>query len=215
MNKKLFLSIILLTSFAPKLLANSMVKIEDPVLNLVDGIPGAMDASSIKKCFETWRVIDTIQYTKKYDLNGKKVTLKELVILEAQYKKNKTSPDSSEYKALQKTLKNVKAEFSKATQPLLKKAESNSIQKENNLKLIALYTKISKLAQSLLNSWGKTDEAELLAQADTKTFFIFLNHLKGFLKSLMYSCTKARTMFKKECLKESDHAAFDKFFFTT
>lgn len=211
MNKKFFLSIILLTTFAPKLFAG-MVKIEDPVLKLVDGIPGAMDAVALKKCFDTWKVIDTIQYKKTYDLQGKQVTLKELVILEMKYNKEKVAHNSPEYKALKETLKKAKTEFSKATQPLLKDAESDPIQKENNQKLVALYTKITKLVNSLLNSWGKADETELLEAADTKAFFVFLNHLKGFLRSLMYSCTKARTMFKKECLKEQDHAAFDKFF---
>lgn len=214
MNKKFFLSIILLTTFAPRVFP-SMVKIDDPVLKLVDGIPGAMDATSLKKCFDTWKVIDTIQYTKTYDLNGKRVTLKDLVMLEIKYNKEKVAAESPEYKALKEALKKAKEEFYNATQPLLKDAESDPIQKENNQKLVALYTKIANLVNSLLDSWGKADEGDLLKAADAKTFFIFLNHLKGFLRSLMYSCTKARTMFKKECLKEEDHAAFDKFFFTT
>ncbi len=212
MNKKIFLSIILLTSFAPKLFPSTMVKIEDPILQLVDGIPGAMDAVALKKCFDTWKVIDTIQYKKTYDLDGKQVTLRDLVVLEMKYKKENVAADTPEYKALEKTLKVVKVEFSKATQPLLKDVENDPVQKENNQKLVALYTKITKLVNSLLSSWGKADETELLAASDTKEFFIFLNHLKGFLRSLMYSCVKARTLFKKECLKKEDHAAFDKFF---
>lgn len=213
--KKLFLSIILLTTFSVGLQASKMVDLKDPILKIVDGVPGAMDAVSLKKCFDTWSVINKIQYQNFYDLDGKQVTLKDVVILEEGYKKNHISPDNPKYKSLQKVLKTIKSDFIQATQPLLKDTENNATQKENNLKLVALYTKIANLVNSLLSSWGKADEAILLEKADSKTFFIFLNHLKGFLKSLMFSCNKARTMFKKECLKEEDHAAFDKFFFTT
>lgn len=212
MNKKIFLSIILLTSFSARLDASKTIKLEDPVLQLVDGISGAMDAVSINKCFKTWSIITEIQYTKKYDLEGQQVTLKDIVLLDARYKKEGIPLDSPHYQALQETLKNIKDDFTKETQPLLKEAESNPIQKQNNKKLVDLYTKTAQLVDSLLNSWGQVNETELLEKADSKTFFVFLNHLKGFLKSLMFSCVKARTMFKKECLKEADHASFDAFF---
>jgi len=212
MNKKLFLSIILLTAFSVGLRASKTIQLQDPVLQLVDGIPGAMEAGAINKCFKTWTDITKIQYEHTYNLNGKQVTLKDVVILEAQYKKNGIPLNSPQYQALQKTLTAIKADFTKDTEPLLKEAESNPVQKQNNKKLVDIYTKKTQLVDSLLNSWGQVDATELLDKADSKTFFVFLNHLKGFLKSLMFSCVKARTMFKKECLKEADHASFDTFF---
>lgn len=210
--KRLFLSIILLAPFTANVHASTTLKLNDPLLELVDGIPGAMDATAFSKCFKTWTTINSIQYSKKYDLDGKQVTLKDVVVLQAKYKKESIATDSKQYKALIKTLDAIKVDFTKETQPLLKEAESNSVQKEQNKKLVDLYTKQASIVDSILSSWGQINETELLAKADSKEFFVFLNHLKGFLKSLMYSCLKARTAFKKECLKETDHESFNKFF---
>ena len=214
MNKQSFiLPIILLTSLSFSLLqARTKVDLEDPVLHLVDGIPGAMDAASLKQCFDTWAVINNVQFKDTYTLGSEKLTFKDIVIREQQYKAKKLSTNSPEYKALLKTLSEVKELFASKTAHLLESAESNAAQEENNKKLVQLWIKKHNRTNSLLASWGTTEETELLEKADTKTFFVFLNDLKYFLEDLMYSCKKARTAFKNECLKQEDHAAFDKFF---
>lgn len=210
--KKLFLSIILLTTFSVELQARTKLDLQDPLLQIVDGIPGAMDATAFKKCFDTWSIINDVQYKNRYQLNKIPTTLKNLVIKEQQYKKQGVLKTDSEYAQLLKTLATIKDDFSSKTTALLDQAKSNKKEEENNKKLIQLWIKKQKRTDSLLATWGSVDEKTLLSSADSKTFFIFLNDLKFFLEDLMYSCKKARTAFKKECLKETDHASFEKFF---
>jgi hypothetical protein len=212
MNRKFILSILLLTSLSFGLQARTKMDLEDPILHLVDGIPGAMDAVSFKKCFDTWSVINNVQYKSTYSLDTLKTTLKDLVIKEQQYKKRGLLKIAPEYAQLLKTLIEIKQDFIKETSSLLNQAKSTPAEEENNRKLVALWIKKQKRTDSLLASWGTEEETALLKKADSKTFFVFLNDLKYFLEDLMYSCNKARALFKKECLQESDYASFDKFF---
>ncbi|MFT6765498.1 MAG: hypothetical protein ACJAZS_000376 [Alteromonas naphthalenivorans] len=212
MNKKLVLSILLLTSLSFGLKARVKMDLEDPILQLVDGVPGAMDAYSFKKCFDTWSVINNVQYKKPYAIDSITTTLKDLVIKEQKYIKLGTLKTDPDYAQLLTTLVEIKKDFITETTNLLDQAKSTDQEEENNRKLVALWIKKQKRTNSLLASWGTEEETALLEKADSKTFFVFLNDLKYFLEDLMYSCKKSRTMFKEECLKKSDHASFDKFF---
>lgn len=212
MNKNLFFSIILLTSLSFNVQARTKLDLEDPLLRIVDGIPGAMDAVAFKQCFDTWSVINDVQYKNTYVSNEKSMTLKDVVIKEKQYKAQGILKTDSGYTQLLKTLEIIKDDFSAKTTALLEQAKSTPKEEENNKKLIQLWIKKQKRTDSLLATWGSVDEKTLLASADCKTFFVFLNDLKYFLEDLMFSCKKARTAFKQECLKESDHDSFEKFF---
>lgn len=227
MQNKTILSILLLTSIGfVTLEARKKVHLNDPLLNLVDGVPGAMDAVTFKQCFDTWSVINNIQYKNQYDLEGKKITFKDLVVEEVAHKKNlaafatqagketavKTPADiAKKTTALQITLQKIKEDFKEKTAHLMLAGENPSA-KATNQKLVKLWIKNNKRNDSLLNSWDTSNEHELLENADCKGFFVFLNDLKGFLEDMMYSCEKARKSFKEQCLKKDDYDSFDKFF---
>lgn len=219
----MILSILLLTSIGfVKLQARKKVHLNDPLLHLVDGIAGAMDAVTFKQCFDTWTVINKIQYTNLYEFEEKKITFKDLVIEEVTHKKNlaaaaiNSDPKPSidlhkKTEVLRTTLQKIKEHFKEKTAHLMMAGDNPSI-KATNQKLVKLWIKNNKRHDSLLNSWDTTNEHELLQNADCKAFFVFLNDLKGFLEDMMYSCEKARKSFKEQCLKKEDYASFDKFF---
>lgn len=208
--KKIFLPLLLLTSFS-FVQSREKTDLNNPLLKIVDGVPGAMDAVSFKKCFDSWSVINNVQYKDLYTLLDKQITLKEAVMLEHSYKTKNVSTETAHYKALSATLVTIKKQFKDKMAPLLDQAESQS-SKDTNRKLVNLWLEQQNKTTSLLSSWGATDQDAQLQKTDAKAFFVFLNDLKYFLEDLMYSCKKARKQFKEQCLKESDYATFEKFF---
>ena len=210
--KKVVFPLLLLTSFSfISLHGRDKVHLNDPLLQLVDGMPGAMDAASFKKCFDSWGIINSVQYKDQYALLGKQTTFKDIVMKEYAFTKKGIAKDDAQYKALLATLAIIKKQFKTKMAALLTQAESETT-KETNKKLVNLWLKNHNKKDSILSSWGESNQDEILDKANAQKFFVFLNDLKHFLEDLMYSCKKARKSFKEQCLKESDYNAFEKFF---
>lgn len=194
------------------------IKLHHWAINLVDGIPGAIDENAILDSLKTRNYINkmlkgtpdakTKTYLKDYELDGKKVALNDLVKLEEEaIKRSPHSPAHSE--SFKECLAKIKLDFKIFTQPLLEEAEEA---RDINMKLIKEWAKIAGREESMLLHWGAVDEEATLKAASAKEFHDFSVDLKEFLHDLMYSCPKARTQFKKAFLPENEWDKFDKAF---
>ncbi|MCF7900507.1 hypothetical protein K9K77_03285 [Candidatus Babeliales bacterium] len=233
MKHSLFFTITLLISATPYHLLsadNGPQKIEHPhhrrkfiklthwAIRLVDGIPGAIDENALLDSLQTRNFINkllkgtpdakTKTYIKDYTLDGKKVSLNDLVKIEQEaIKQNPNNPAlSDEFKAC---LSKMKLDFKIFTKPLLDNAEEA---RETNMKLIKQWAHLAGRLKSLLLHWGAIDEDATLKAASAEEFHDFCVDLKEFLHDLMYSCPKAREFFKKAFLPEHEWAKFDKAF---
>ncbi len=182
------------------------------LLSMVDGIPGFMDATSFDKCYGVWQMLHKLQHkAEKFELDGKKVALKDLVLFERQLQTDNVPASDSRWAAFNKTLFAMKDALSVFTEPLLIQA-SSSIVKATNQKLMAEWIKDQKLEHTLLTKWGEPDQKETLYKTSALDFNKFCNDLKHFLFDIMYNCPKARQQFKELCIKKEHWEQFDKAF---
>ena len=191
------------------------IKLTHWAIDLVDGIPGALDENAMLDSLKTRNYINkllrgtpdpkTKTFKKDYTLDGKGVSLDDMVKLEEEaFKKGEQLSE-----AYKECLAKMKHDFKVFTKPLLDDAEEA---KETNMKLIKEWTKLAGREESLLLHWGKIDEEATLKAASAKEFRKFCVDLKEFLHDLMYSCPKARMQFKKAFLPEDEWDKFDKAF---
>jgi hypothetical protein len=192
--------------------AHTPTKFAGHFLEIIDGVPAFMDALALKKCYDTWQTINSLQrIAHTYTLDGKAVSLLNLVHLEMEYTKKNIEKTDSCWTKLNEVLIQMKDGFAKFTEPLLKQAE-NAIVKQTNKKLIDEWIKDQKKPDSLLTKWGEADEKSALYATDSHGFFTFCSDLKNFLYDMMFNCPKARKLFKEACLEKSGWDNFDKAF---
>jgi hypothetical protein len=194
------------------------IKLHHWAITLVDGIPGAIDENAILDSLKTRNFINkmlkgtpdakTKTYLKDYELDGKKVSLNDLVKIEEEaVKRSPQNPAHTE--AFKECLAAVKLDFKLFTKPLLEEAEEA---KDINMKLVKEWAKTAGREESMLLHWGAVDEEATLKATSAKEFHAFAVDLKEFLHDLMYSCPKAREQFKKAFLPENEWTNFDKAF---
>lgn len=211
-----FFSIILLSTFALQVHAKHIVsKIDTPLIHAIDGIPGIMDAATIKDCYDTWQFIHNAQY--KNDLGvifaGKPACLKDLVIFEIKAKKAGMDQNNPEWLDFERAKKDLVTLFRKETIEKKGKVE-NSSAREQTKKIVDFWLSKqtdSHTTTSLLKNWGTPQEETALFEASAEQLFRFMNDLCHFLQDFMYSCPKARADFEKH-LTPQDRETFEKFF---
>lgn len=211
-----FFSLILLSVFATHMHAKHIVsKIDSPLVHAIDGIPGIMDAATIKDCYDTWTFIHSVQYKTEHGImfQGKAACLKDLVIFEIKANKAGMDHSSPEWKDFEAAKTAFVTYFRKETIEKKGKVE-NSSAREQTKKIVDLWLsnqKDSHATTSLLKNWGTPQEETALFEASAEQLFRFMNDLCHFLQDFMYSCPKARADFEKY-LTPQDREAFEKFF---
>ena len=145
-----------------------------------------------------------------FEFEGKKYTLKDLVMIEMDLQKKGTSKTDPAYQKFNKMLKELINLFKVKATPLIQKTKS-PVNRAMNEKLVNYWLIHSGRKNSIITSFGADKEFEAMEKCSAKEFFLFLNDLKCFLKDLMHSAPKACTLYKKECLKPENYAAFDAF----
>lgn len=209
MHKQLFFSIALLISIGKLYTKNqehghTFVTLKNPALELTDGKNPGMNGDACIDCLQVRNLINelvlgkkdsaTKTYIKQYDLNGKKVSLHDLVIIEQSGQLKAGTP---EYQAFQACLNEMKEVFVAFTEPLLGQAE---LMRNTTIELVKEWCIKSGNPNSILRSWGSVDEKKLLQDATATQFQQFCLDLKTFLHDLMFNCPKGRELFKSERL---------------
>lgn len=196
------------------------IKITHHLLQRVDGWAGLMDAGGIQQCMQVRQFANEIisgkydkatkSHIKHYTLFGNNVSLNDLVALEREFLENNIPADDARWHEFNLCLAQIKKDFRAFNEPLLQQASSA---KETNLQLIHEWCIKAGREDSILLNWGKGNEFELLLHASAAEFRQFCIDLKNFLHDLMYSCPKARTLYKEKCIKDKNRwADFDKAF---
>ena len=202
MKKQLFIVVLLVLGFQvtlegitpPVLLTNESIE-------LVDGLPDAIDAetiylmrklqSQISAMFRGRRQPDG-SFLGSYELNGKKYSLNELIEIESDMKNRTTSTTTKEFNEgldkLDSAFELVKDDFSQCTEPFIEKIQKA---KQKIVELIEESCEKRGLENSLLLGWGETTDEKAYFEKSVKSlnlFKTFLNDLSNFLNDLMYSC---------------------------
>ena len=186
-----------------------------------DGYPYLMDAKTIHDCVRSrghtrkllYGKYDKITktYTKSHNLHGQPVALNDLVILERQYNEQEIDDNHPLRRDLEACLLLMKDQFKEIQEPLLKKA-SNPLSKKTNQALIHEWCQKANRNNSLLLHWGKGNEFDALYKASATEFRQFCLDLVHFLHDLMYSCPKARLLYKEAYIDVSQWELFEKEF---
>ncbi len=184
-----------------------------PLLKLIDGIPGIMDASTFKDCYNTWSFIKTLQSkAQHFKFQGALVSLQDLVKFEVKHKN--IDKESAEWKEFLDVKKQFVDLFKQETIEKKKSVESSSA-KEATKKIVDLWLTTqpdNQSTTSLLKNWGTPEEETALYNASAMELYKFMNDLCHFLEDFMYSCPKARADFESYLKDEKERAAFEKFF---
>ncbi len=200
-------------------LVPQQVSFAGTILVKVDGILGILDAESINDCFSTCQKIMHLingikdangNYVGIFEYEGKRYTLKDIVVLELNLIKTNVSKDHPEYIKYLTMLSLIKEIFQKEAGPLLEKTKKPAV-REMNKSFINIWITNANRSNSILKDFGTIDELAALERANAKEFFLFLNDLKCFLKDLMRNAPRACELYKKECLKPEDYGTFDHF----
>lgn len=172
------------------------IKLNSPILAVIDGLSGVLDEHTIHKTLYVRQELMKLQYgildkNKKRQpqhlFQGRLYTLKQLVKLE------KENPKLNQ--ELSKVLNKIREDFIKITAPFI--AESRGA-KPQMMILITESCKARNRMNSLLLHWQEDNEKEnLMKTANTiKIFDTFCTDLTNFLKDLVKSCPKAFNKFK-------------------
>ncbi len=183
--------------------ADRCIKLNSPVLGVIDGIKGLMDDKNVHKILYLGQLLNIILYGEKdsktknripqHEYMGKKYTLEQLVSVEESV--NKNSPEYPKVKAeLEKTLAKLKDQFALMVKPVLLDAKGASQQMHE---LIDAF--IVQWGDSVLKYW-KIDKNEIESLhkrvVSLKVYFTMCYDLYHFLTALLCSCPKAVQMYK-------------------
>lgn len=181
-----------------------------PLLHTIDGVPKLMDEKGVYDAMQVRTFINKLFTNKTYHRGDTLVSLNDIVIDFMDLTDTKIPSSDPRWTTLTDALKAMKKDFQIFNEPLLQQAAQA---KDTNIRLIKEWCDKSGRHDSLLLNWGKIDEYELLAAATPLEFRQFCVDLKNFLHDLMFSCPKARKLFKERCIKDKSRwAAFDKGF---
>ncbi len=175
-------------------------------LDIIPKLDGSFfDACAIQDAFQVIHVILEIQYGKldhitrqrtgSYTLNDEKVSLKDLIILEAKIRKN-TQASHQELAAIQACLRTIKDDFNAQMKALKKHdsaSKSNAVADGIRKKLIDHFLADQKITDEILRN---PEDQTAFDNASSTEFFRFLNNLKHFLEDLTDSCTVAYKSYK-------------------
>ncbi len=177
------------------------------IIKMVDGKFGLFDGKSVLESFQALSKIHAIQYgevdktTGKrvglYTLDGKKVTLQELVIEEQKLMREKIAKDNMRWKALHATTTAAKDDFNAKIKQMRKEQDQSDIAKNMKHKLISFFLKDQGRETSLMANADHPDEKKRLYEASATEFFAFLNDLKHFIEDMVESCTEAHKQYKE------------------
>ncbi len=212
-----FFSLILLSVFATPLHAHKHMvsKIESPLIAAIDGIPGIMDAATIKDCIDTFTFIRGIQYKTGHGIffQEKSASLKDLVLFEIKATKAGMDHGAPEWKEFETIKKEFVTLFRKETIEKKSKVES-SVARDQTKKLVDFWLstqKDSHATTSLLKNWGTAEEESALFNASAEQLFRFMNDLCHFLQDFIFSCSKASAQYEDH-LTPQGREEFKKFF---
>jgi len=223
MNKIMSTFIICGIFFIPDTKTRHHIKIEHKSIEILDGSM-LLDEQTIRDCLysghHTTELIkgkydaQTKTYTKYYRLADRYVGLYDLVELEKHYNECNIAENNPLRKELNACLLEMKEAFKKIQEPLLEKASKSSMQQKTSFELMNEWMKKAGREDSLLKYWGSKNQFEPLYQATATEFYQFCLDLKHFLEDLIYSCPKARELYKQIYLKSDPIkcAHFDKAF---
>ncbi len=195
--------------------ASSIITLESPVLELIDGVRFCIDGNAIKNIKTIIRRIGLIQYgfrnpktgvtIGRYQLNGQSYTLHELVPIEKEYENRYAyliQEDKKKYDAalqpIRTLLEKAKDDFGRIVEPFIDSVKGS---KDLVIQLIEQFCQKRGHANSLLLGWGKSEnnEREFFDKRVTsiEAMDIFCTDLREFLESLKASCPKGRQKYKE------------------
>lgn len=210
MVKHVFFSVLLLISsihysFSHSGHHHNFIKLEHWAIHLTDGKTPGMDGDACTDCLQARGQINKLihgqkdrqtgQYIKKYELDGKKVALEDLIKIEAEYGDHIVLKNGQPWKPYYNCLQSMKYDFIEFSESLMGEANTT---RNTTMHLIEEWCKKSGRHNSLLHNWGTEDERELLLKSSATDFHQLILDLKNFLHDLMYSCPKGRELFKVE-----------------
>ncbi len=182
-------------------------------LSMIDGIPGFIDAASIRNMVVVIKLIKDIQFgyldeaTNKrvgnYTFQNRKCCLKEILFLEKKLKKE-NKLDANSKAELDECLTKVKKDFTAATMQFAKDIEPG---KAFIKKLLEESLQGRNILESLMYDWfntplGKEEEAFNSKITNLETLDNFFTHVTFFLSDLKHSCKKANAQFEEIFLQK-------------
>jgi hypothetical protein len=186
------------------------------IIDIIDGKSFGIHGELVGAIFKIARDVQAMQLGKRteqgrvgiYMFEGKKCSIQALVVIENEINEALKNAQGQDRLALEKRqtslkalLKTMKQDFSKAVTPFLAQARGA---KEPMFLLIAESCNKRNKPQSLLFTWARTSEDEMVSFDKSVTSFAlfddFCGDLVNFLGDLVHSCPKARAQFEK--LKE-------------
>jgi len=183
-------------------------------LSMIDGIPGFIDAASIRNMVVVIKLIKDIQFgyldeatnkrTGNYIFQNRKCCLKEILFLEKKLKKE-NKLDASSKAELEECLAKVKKDFTAATMQFAKDIEPG---KAFIKKLLEESLQGRNILESLMYDWfntplGKEEEAFNSKITNLETLDNFFTHVTFFLSDLKHSCKKANAQFEEIFLQKN------------
>lgn len=208
--RQIFFSVLLLISsfndtFANRKHHHNFIKLNHWAINLTDGKTPGMNGDACIDCLQTRGQINKLingqkdpktgGYIKKYNLDGNKVALADLIEIEAEFSDHIVLKDGQYWKAFYDCLAAMKQDFIDFSESLLGEAEA---MRNTTIHLIQEWCEKAGRYDSLLHSWGTEDERAILLKSNATEFHQLILDLKNFLHDLMYSCPKGRELFKIE-----------------
>jgi len=207
-----------------------VIKLDDPILGVIDGIKGFMDGNTIHKMLFLGQELNQFMYgvinlndkgsnkegnnnkenrIPQYAFKGKFYTLEQLVGVEEEIERLKDK-DSKQYQEdkpeIAKTLEELKKDFLGFTSKVSKDAKGSA---EQTYRLIDNF--MSKYGDCSLRYWRiDKDEVKSVHKRVTsiKLCFNMSHDLYYFLKAMIASCPKALEMYKnsqKQSINRSDN----------
>lgn len=182
-------------------------------LSMIDGIPGFIDASSIRNMVLVIKLIKDIQFGHLDEVTGKRIgnytfqnrkcCLKEILFIEKKLKKENKLDEKSK-KEFDNCLEKVKKDFTAATMQFAKDIEPG---KAFIKKLLEESLAGRNILESLMFDWfntplGKEEEAFNSKITDLDTLDNFFTHVTFFLSDLKHSCKKANAAFEEIFLQK-------------
>lgn len=173
----------------------------------LDGIPNALDGIAISQIIIVRSKIKDIIFGElnkttllregKYNYNGKKCGMDDLVKFEEELKQN---PNALKTRELNKSLEIAKKDFIDTTLEFMQRV---AWIKSLVVGLLKQSLDSRKIKKSLCYAWidtpvGKENEVFTSKVKNLKEFTEFLNHVNNFLGDLINSCPKAFNQFKEK-----------------
>lgn len=194
---------------------HTQILLTNPVLSLIDGIPGFIDAVSIRNIVLVKKLIQDIQFgyidektgkrVGNYAFQNRKCCLKEVIFIEKKLKKENKLDEQSK-KELDVCLSKVKKDFVEATLQFTKDIEPG---KALIRKLLEESLEGRGIHESLMYDWfntplGKEEETFNSKITDLETLDVFFTQVTYFLSDMKHSCKKANVAFEDIFLKKNE-----------